>query len=88
MCGSGELTEPFRERDFEPFDSRKVARQAGETKVTDPEGEALEDVIAFGINWAKRHKALKAAQKDLRDRVGKDKKTTLLCEAIVLLPPA
>lgn len=25
LCGSGELTEPFGERDFEPFDSRTAA---------------------------------------------------------------
>jgi hypothetical protein len=84
MCNSGDLTEPFSERDFEPFDSRKEARQATEMEVTDPKGESLDEIVSLGMEWAKRRNALKSAQKYLRDQVGKDKKTTVLYQALVL----
>jgi hypothetical protein len=84
MCDSGELTEPFSERDFEPFDSRNEVRQDTKTEVTDPEGESIDEIVSLGTDWSKRRNALKAAQKDLRDQVGKEKKTTLLYEALVL----
>jgi len=84
MCSSGELTEPFSERDFEPFDSRKEARRAKKAEAADPEGESLDEIVSLGREWAKRHKALKSAQKELRDHAGQDKKTALLYEALVL----
>lgn len=86
MCGSGELVEPFPEREFEPFDSRKEsAERAGQaTAVVDPEGESLDDLVELGKQWAKRHSARKMAQKDLKEHTGKDKKTTLLYEAFVM----
>jgi hypothetical protein len=84
MCTSGELTEPFRERDFEPFDSRKEARQDPNDEVADPEGGALDEIVILAMAWAKRRNALKSAQKRLREQTGKDKKTTLLYQALVL----
>jgi hypothetical protein len=65
LCGSGELIEPFAERDFEPFDSRKqpsnksskVAKAAG-----NPSGESLDGVIKAAERWAKRHKLLRKAR--------------------------
>jgi hypothetical protein len=84
MCNSGKLTEPFSERHFEPFDTRKAARQDRKKEVADPEGESLDEIVSLGRDWSKRRNALKAAQKELRDQVGKEKKTTLLYEALVL----
>jgi hypothetical protein len=84
MCSSGKLTKPFSERDFEPFDSRKEARQTTGTEVADPEGESLDEIVSLGMEWAKRRNGLKSAQKELRDQVGKEKKTKLLYEALVL----
>ncbi len=85
MCGSGELVEPFPERNFEPFDSREetAGRGAGAGKVVDPEGESLDDLVDVGKRWAKRHSARKMARKDLKPYGGKDKRTTLLYEAFV-----
>jgi hypothetical protein len=94
MCSSGKLTKPFSERDFEPFDSRKDARHARETEITDPEGESLNQIVSLGLAWAKRRSALKIAQTDLRRQVAyythkdvlvaKEEKATLLYEALVL----
>jgi hypothetical protein len=84
MCSSGKLTKPFREREFEPFDSRKETHEDEESVVSDPEGETLADIVALATAWAKRRNAPRCAQKGLRDQVGKDKKTTLLYQALVL----
>lgn len=83
MCSSGELTARFRERNFEPFDSRKQAAQPREGPA-DPEGESLGNLIDLGKRWAKRHGARKLAQRELKEHSGKGKTTTLLYEAIVL----
>lgn len=63
LCSSGKLTKAFHEREFEPFDSRKNANEKN-AKVTDPEGESLDDLIKLAKAWAKRHKPLKKAQED------------------------
>lgn len=84
MCSSGELTEPFAERDFKPFDSRNESRKRGDAQVTDPEGESLDEIVSTAMEWAKRRSARKSALKDLREQAGKDKKTSLLYEALVL----
>ena len=85
MCSSGELTEPFAERDFEPYDSRKEKRRAAKEEVADPEGESLAEIVSMGMAWAKRRKALNSARKDLRTYGGgKDRKTTLRYEALIL----
>jgi hypothetical protein len=84
MCSSGKLTKPFRKREFEPFDTRKETRAEQESDVTDPDGEALDEIVTLATEWAKRRNALKAAQKELRVQVGKEKKTTLLYQALVL----
>jgi hypothetical protein len=84
MCSSGELTEPFAEREFEPFDSRNEVRDEDGEEVTDPDGETLDEIVLLAMAWAKRRNARKSAQKDLREQAGKDKKTVLLYEALVL----
>jgi hypothetical protein len=86
MCGSGELTEPFSERHFEPFDSRKleVEGSAGIGKVADPEGESLEDIMMVARRWAERHGAQKTCQKQLKRYASKGKSSEMLYEAIIL----
>ncbi len=46
ICASGQLVEPFAERQFEPFDSRELGDSSGseEGRTTDPEGESLDDL--------------------------------------------
>jgi hypothetical protein len=79
MCGSGKLTRRFKERNFEPFDSRlEVAK---EKSVSDPPGESLDDIVKLGKQWAKRHRARKILFDDLP--IGKGK-ATFVYEAIVI----
>jgi hypothetical protein len=84
MCSSGELSEPFGEREFEPFDSRKEASEGQKGEVSDPEGESLDAIVTLAMEWAKRRNALKSAQKELQRQTGKDKRTTLLYQTLVL----
>jgi hypothetical protein len=84
ICSSGKLTRPFAEREFEPFDSRKEARRDREEEFSDPEGESLDEIVALAMVWANTRNALKSAQKSLREQVGKDRKTTLIYQALVL----
>lgn len=79
MCGSGKLTRRFKERNFEPFDSRLEPRE--EKEIPDPPGESLDDIVKLGKQWAKRHRARKTLFDDLR--VGKGK-ATFVYEAIVI----
>lgn len=85
ICTSGELIEPFDERNFEPFDSRKEAvRSEGTDEVVDPEGESLDDILELGRRWAKRHGARKLAQKDLKSQTKPGQKSKLLYESFVI----
>jgi hypothetical protein len=90
MCTSGELTDPFEERDFEPFDSRdEISKgEAASSKSIDPEGESLDDILELGKQWAKRHKVRKLAQKDMEKEMKSSVKTevraSLLYEALVM----
>jgi hypothetical protein len=86
MCNSGQLGEPFVERDFEPFDSRKLADDYAQQSliVVDPEGESLDDLVDLGKRWAERHSARTIAVNDLKQQVGADATSTLLWEAIAL----
>ncbi len=86
MCASGQLVEPFAERRFELFDSRELGEPAGsgEVRVTDPEGEALDDLIELGRQWAERHAARQLSQQGLVGAIGEGKTGNLLHEAIVL----
>jgi hypothetical protein len=86
MCGSGELAEPFPERNFEPFDSRKLAKQTEATAggVADPEGESLEDLVDLCDRWATRHSARKKAEQALKQYVGSDRTSNRQWEGIVL----
>ncbi|CAM6127422.1 unnamed protein product [Calypogeia fissa] len=54
MCSSGELAEPFEERELEPFDTRKYEPHK---VVVDPDGESLEDIMEMGKRWVERHSA-------------------------------
>jgi len=64
MCNSGKLSDPFDERNFEPFDSRKQAKGKKESAAVDPPGECLADLIAAAQRWAKRHKLQPRALRD------------------------
>ena len=80
MCNSGKLTRRFKDRTFQPFDSRTGS--AGEDKeVADPEGESLDDIVRLGREWAQRHRARKTLFDDLP--VGKGT-ASFIYEAIVL----
>jgi hypothetical protein len=86
MCNSGELVEPFSERNFEPFDSRTMFLEhgKGDEKVADPEGESVNEIAELGKRWMKRHLVRKLTQEDLKKYCGQDKKANLLYEAFVM----
>jgi hypothetical protein len=85
ICTSGKLVEPFDERDFEPFDSRKESNEdAADNEATDPDGESLDEIIELARRWAKRHAVKKQAMKELRAQVPKGTKSQMLQESIVL----
>jgi hypothetical protein len=86
MCTSGELVEPFPERNFEPFDGRKEAAstETAAGGVTDPEGESLDDLVGLGKRWAERHSARKMAEQALEKHVSADRTSKLLWAATVL----
>jgi hypothetical protein len=69
MCSSGKLTTAFKERNFEPFDSRKEKRSAGaggDAGVPDPPGESFGDILAAAQRWAKRHELLERARQNVQ----------------------
>ncbi|MEO6046523.1 MAG: SMI1/KNR4 family protein [Candidatus Kapaibacterium sp.] len=72
-CSSGELAEPFDERDFEPFNTRKKNAENVTGLVDDADDESLDDIIELGNRWTERHGAIELGLKDLRDQVGLDK---------------
>lgn len=85
ICISGELVEPFDERNFEPFDSRaEVGGRESEGAAADPEGESLDDIIELAETWAKRHAVREAARKELRQRTPKGGKAELVYEGILI----
>jgi hypothetical protein len=83
ICTSGELADPFDERNFEPFDSREEESESDET-ASDAEGESLDEIVELAKNWAKRHSARKQAMKDLRSHTPKGAKAKFLHESIVI----
>ncbi len=89
MCTSGEVVEPFRERNFEPFDSR-IEAEGREKKVAgaDPEGESLDDIVELVERWAKRHAVKELARKELRGQTPKGGKAELLYEGILIDGPS
>jgi hypothetical protein len=85
MCSSGELAEPFDERQFEPFDSRaQVEDRETQVTVADPEGESLDDLVELVKRWAKRHAARETARKQLRGQTPKGAKAELVYEGILI----
>jgi hypothetical protein len=83
MCNSGELVEPFGERNFEPFDSRLEKRdQTAGAVPGDLEGESLDDLIEVAKRWAERHEAKKKAKADLKEYVRKNQTAVLISESI------
>jgi hypothetical protein len=89
MCNSGALTEPFAERDFEPFDSRLKTVDDGTKKaVGDPPNESLDDLIELVKSWGKRHSAKETARKDLRKRTTKGSKAELVYEGLIVDGPS
>jgi hypothetical protein len=67
MCSSGKLTEPFTERRFEPFDTRKQKAPAGPSEKATAEPEALDATVATLQQWAERHGLVKAVQKSCKE---------------------
>jgi hypothetical protein len=86
ICSSGKIVEPFKMRDFEPFDSRKQCSPAGDSAL-DPEGESLDDIIELARKWAKRHVARNTAENRLSEQVGSNRKADLLYESILIDGP-
>jgi hypothetical protein len=85
ICTSGELVEPFDERNFEPFDSRaEMEGRELEGATTDPEGESLDDIVELAERWAKRHAVLEAAKKELRKRTATGATAELVYEGILI----
>jgi hypothetical protein len=83
ICTSGELVEPFDERNFEPLDSRAEAEgRQTEGATADPEGESLQDILALAESWAKRHAVKEVARKDLRQQAPRGGKTELIYEGV------
>ena len=85
ICASGQLVEPFAERQFEPFDSREIGEPSGpgEGGATDPDGESLDDLIGLCRQWAVRHAARQLSQQGLVKAIGAGKTGNLLYEATV-----
>jgi hypothetical protein len=90
LCTSGELTDPFDERDFEPFDSREEEVRASESpaKTGGAMGESLDDIVRLAKQWLKCHNVRKAAKKELERALKESVKTEadaeVLYEAIIL----
>jgi hypothetical protein len=95
MCSSGKLVEPFSDRNFAPFDSRKEAAERRPEKEVDPEGESLDDIVELAKGWAKRHSVRKMAQRALKEflpqmimgdskKQSDDYKATLLYDAVAM----
>jgi hypothetical protein len=85
MCSSGELVEPFAEREFEPFDSRLEPDSAPEEQPTiDPDGESLDELIDLVKRWAKRHGAMDKAVEVLRREARKAGDVELLYEGLLI----
>ena len=84
MCASGKLVEPFPERDFEPFDSRKERRRRADATAEDAPGESLDDLLALARRWAARHGVRKLARKEAKPQAGPGGTLELLHESLVL----
>lgn len=63
---SNKIVKPYRDSSFEPFDSRLIPKSKS-TVITDPSGESLDDIIALGSRWAKRHQVRKQARKEIKE---------------------
>jgi hypothetical protein len=89
MCTSGELVEPFTERNFEPFDSRvQEDEQSADRAPEDPEGESLGDIVEIAERWVKRHGVRKTSRKEVRQRTSQGGKAELIYEGILLDGPS
>lgn len=85
MCNSGELVEPFKERKFEPFDSRlEGAGRETDAASADPEGESLSDIVEMVERWVKWHAVRKTSRKELRQRMQRDGTSELLYEGVLI----
>jgi hypothetical protein len=84
ICTSGQIEEPFAERDFKPFDSRLegLGKEQGETTSADPSGESLDDLVEAAKRWAERHDVRKKASKELKEYTDKTRKVVLVSECI------
>jgi hypothetical protein len=85
MCGSGQLSEPFAQREFEPFDTRLIPTgHAGLNNVVDPEGHNLQDLIDLGRVWAARHSPLQIAERELQRYLKNGRTVEKVYEALIL----
>lgn len=89
ICTSGELIEPFDEREFEPFDSR-VDNNVHKTDpaTADPEGESLNDLVEIAERWVKRHGVRKASRKEMRQQTPEGGKAEIIYEGILIDGPS
>jgi hypothetical protein len=67
MCGSGKLTRRFKERDFEPFDSRKGKARGRAASAGAGPADTLDATVADLQKWAGRRGLVKAAQKGFKE---------------------
>src|SRR5262249_39256828 len=72
-------------REFEPVDSRAESAAANQQSApTDPEGGSFDEITESIKQWAKRHKALALAKKDLKAQTKAGTKAKPLFEAFVV----
>ena len=84
MCSSGKLTKAFKEREFEPFDSRKEAPKAAGVESAEQELEKFGNSVK---QYVKRRGLDKQVKKKLKEYADKDKKVELLYECLYLKRP-
>jgi hypothetical protein len=64
MCSSGKLTERFKERNFEPIDSR--AEEHVRRPTTEEAGESLDATVNFLQKWADKQGLVKSAKQQFK----------------------
>ncbi|MFN8444315.1 MAG: hypothetical protein U0175_26265 [Caldilineaceae bacterium] len=84
LCTSGEITEPLKERDFEPFDSRSQTTPEGITakKIADPSGETLDEILETAQRWSERHPSKIQIEQILKQLRLEGKELKLLHEGV------
>ncbi len=84
MCSSGRVVRAFRNRDFNPFDSRLIEEWFDESRIQDPPGESLEDIIQMCEKWGIRHRPQDLAKASLKNVGLEGYKPILVGESLVI----